>query len=808
MADIKISYRSLFAAPFLLKSCLVILLLGKSIFLSAQLNMQLVGQLDYEQKVNDVWGYTTEDGTEYALVGTQTGTSVVSLADPANPVELFFVEGTSTTWRDMDTWGHYGFVVCDNCEDGLLVMDLSDLPNSMPYYFWNELPNTTYESAHTIFIDEFGYGYLNGTNLESRRAVYVDLFSNPGQVQFAGYGPLDYAHDAYVRDNIMYAAEIYDGELAIYDVSDKSNTVFLGSQVTPSSFTHNTWLSDDSKTVFTTDEKPMSSTTAYDINDFSDIKILDRFFSESSIGLEALPHNVYVKNDYLVISHYTDGVVIVDAQYPDNLVEVAHYDTYPNPDVGSNGCWSAYPFLPSGLVLASDRQTGLYVLTADYNRASYLKGKVTDAVTGANLNQVQVTVVQANRSTTTDGFGDYKTGITESGTFDVLFRLQFYKNKIISASFTNNQLTVVDAELEPAINFTLNGQVKDALSGAGIARAKLRFESEFYAYETTADDNGNYTIADFYSDEYQVTAGQWAYKTILEEYNIEATNFDISLNQGYEDNFLLDLGWTVSGGGDQGDWVRAISEGALIVSQSVPPAYLSPSEDVAEDPGNYCYVTGNGGPVLDVELIDFTRLASPIIDMRTWQKPMVSFYHWFSSIVGPYISSPQNGGGYLDFKIYNGVDTVLIERWDSAEELVFPEWLKSEYVILDFINPTGQMQFIFEAQGGSIDKSFDEAAIDYFRAWDAEANNPPNESCISAEIYPNPYREAFTLEYQIETLDDATFRVFDAIGKELLAANLESVAGRIELGAGWLSGVYFLEIKCGGDRKSFVLIRQ
>jgi hypothetical protein len=316
-------------------------------------------------------------------------------------------------------------------------------------------------------------------------------------------------------------------------------------------------------------------------------------------------------------------------------------------------------------------------------------------------------------------------------------------------------------------------------------------------------------ITDFYPDVYQVVAGQWAYKTIFEERDVTAvSNLDINLESGYEDNFLVDLGWTVSGGGDQGDWVRVVSEGALFMSQTVPPRYLSPSIDVAEDPGNYCYVTGNGGPVLDAELIDFTRLTSQIIDMSTWQKPMVSFYHWFSSLVGPFISSPQNAGGYLDFKIFNGVDTVLVERWDSEDEVVFPEWLKSEYVIFDYINPTAQMQFIFEAQGGSVDKSFDEAAIDFFRAWDADANNPPAEKCISATVFPNPYREEFTLEYQIASLDDAEIRIFDVLGKELLHVEPAGVIGQLQFGTDLMAGLYFLQMKCGGDRKSFVLVKQ
>ena len=72
----------------------------------AQLNMSVVGQLNYQtlrgSDVSDVWGYVDETGIEYALVGVNGGgVSVVSLADPENPVEVFWFPGEYTIWRDL-----------------------------------------------------------------------------------------------------------------------------------------------------------------------------------------------------------------------------------------------------------------------------------------------------------------------------------------------------------------------------------------------------------------------------------------------------------------------------------------------------------------------------------------------------------------------------------------------------------------------------------------------------------------------------------------------------------------------------------
>ena len=41
-----------------------------------QLNTELLSNLPYGPDLNDVWGYTDDDGTEYALVGLRTGVSV------------------------------------------------------------------------------------------------------------------------------------------------------------------------------------------------------------------------------------------------------------------------------------------------------------------------------------------------------------------------------------------------------------------------------------------------------------------------------------------------------------------------------------------------------------------------------------------------------------------------------------------------------------------------------------------------------------------------------------------------------------
>lgn len=419
--------------------------------LLAQLNMSLLSQIDYDQDVNDVWGYRSNgpDSTEYALVGTRNGLSIVSLADPENPEEVVFIDGPSSLWRDIKSWEDHVYVT-NETSGGLLVVDMSQALDTITWYRWTpEVPvYGTLTDAHNLFVDEFGYGYLAGTNLPNSRTLIVDFFTDPANPAVVAVGPPVYAHDIYARDNKMYASEIYEGRMAIYDISDKQNISLLATQPTPSSFTHNIWLSDDGNVAFTTDERPNAPVAAYDISDLNNIVELDQYRPVATLGQGVVPHNVHVWNDWLILSYYDDGGIIVDASRPHNLIEVGNFDTFFG--VGFGGAWGAYPFLPSGLVLVTDIANGLFVLDANYVRACFLEGKVIDAITGLPINNVTVEIdsEQPNFATTFID-GKYETGQAIPGTFDVTFSAAGYATKVVSAELLNGEVTILNVELLP-----------------------------------------------------------------------------------------------------------------------------------------------------------------------------------------------------------------------------------------------------------------------------------------------------------------------------------------------------------------------
>ena len=329
-------------------------------------NMTLLGKLDYQQGLNDVWGFSDKQNNEFAIVGLVNGTSIVDVTNPSSLHEIAFIPGPTSVWRDIKTFGNYAYVVHDSYSNGesqgVMIIDLLEVANDSIRYT-NFLPNY-FSRFHNLYIDENGILYLFGGDFGNGGLLIYDILTNPEDPILLGSYEQFYLHDGMVRGDTLWGSAVYAGMLLAIDVSDKSNPVLLGSVATPNNFTHNAWVSDDGNTVFTTDEVSGAYIAAVDVSDVSDMTVIDQIQSWSS-ETNVIPHNTHVLGDYLVTSYYCDGVTIVDASDPSDLQEVAYYDTSDSVGGTFSGAWGAYPYLPSGNILVSDRQEGLHVLSVD-----------------------------------------------------------------------------------------------------------------------------------------------------------------------------------------------------------------------------------------------------------------------------------------------------------------------------------------------------------------------------------------------------------------------------------------------------------
>ena len=141
----------------MLKKLLVAVVIFLQIQISfAQLNMSLLGQYDYPGSrgdVSDIWGYVDEMGNEYAIVGNETGVSIVNVTNPSNLVEVFYTPGANTIWRDMKTWNDKAYITNEG-GNGLMIIDLAPLPGSTALTVTNYAGSTyPFTTAHNLYID-------------------------------------------------------------------------------------------------------------------------------------------------------------------------------------------------------------------------------------------------------------------------------------------------------------------------------------------------------------------------------------------------------------------------------------------------------------------------------------------------------------------------------------------------------------------------------------------------------------------------------------------------------------------------------
>ena len=119
--------------------------------------------------LSDIWGWVDSLGNEYAIVGTNQGTSIFSLVNPSQPVEVFFEQGMYSIWRDIKTHGNYAYVTTE-AANGLLIIDMSTLPSdtNLTTYYYNGPALASWQKAHNLFIDDRGYAYIFGANRETK----------------------------------------------------------------------------------------------------------------------------------------------------------------------------------------------------------------------------------------------------------------------------------------------------------------------------------------------------------------------------------------------------------------------------------------------------------------------------------------------------------------------------------------------------------------------------------------------------------------------------------------------------------------
>lgn len=329
---------------------------------------------------NDIWGYTSENGTEYALVGGFDGTYIVDVSTtPADPFLASFVPGSYSTHRDIKTNGHYMYTGTEanlpNLDSllndvyyvqpqGVQVVDIEDPANPQVVNEWDGVVQSHNLMEADGYLYVIGSGALTSVDGEQEawglhNLIILDL-ADPANPEMVGNWDGQYLHDVCVKDDILYGCAIYSNSMIAFDISDKTNPSEIANWGGVP-YAHACWVAEDGNTVFTASETTGGHIMSFNVTDINNVEFLDEWAPPGGQYYSA--HNIFVKENYLYISYYVYGLQILDISDPANMVRVGVYDTYPlNLSYIYSGAWGTYPYLPSGNIITADRTFGLFVV--------------------------------------------------------------------------------------------------------------------------------------------------------------------------------------------------------------------------------------------------------------------------------------------------------------------------------------------------------------------------------------------------------------------------------------------------------------
>jgi choice-of-anchor B domain-containing protein len=335
-------------------------------------NVSLIGQWNDNTLPNNGFGGAYSDvyggvinGIEYAVIASTEGAHILSLEDPTNPTESAFIPGafggSGVTHRDYHIIGNLLYAASDQGASTLQVIDLSPLP-SPPVIIYNS--DAIFSRAHNIFIDVMHdrlYAVsASGTGLSSPVLVIDISIPTAPVLEFDLSNFISGAHDIYVEDDVAFINGA--GGLTVVDLSGATPTLAGTLYDYPDQGgNHSGWRDKNTGIYVFADENHGYDLKVCDTNDLTDITVESTF--NSDVDPSSIPHNLIIKDQYVHLSYYHDGLQIFDLSDPQNPVLAGYYDTFlPNDHSGFKGAWGVYPLLPSGLILISDMMEGLFVL--------------------------------------------------------------------------------------------------------------------------------------------------------------------------------------------------------------------------------------------------------------------------------------------------------------------------------------------------------------------------------------------------------------------------------------------------------------
>ena len=437
---------------------------SQNITLTALINPNTTDSGPDNRHYSGCWGWKqTSLNKEYAIVGASNGTYFIDVTIPATPSVCAFVPGKSgCTWREIKTYQNFCYVASDDgAPNTFQIIDMSTLPSTVTLVH----NGTTYfERGHTLWIDQDKM-YVGGvTTTSNSSAMNVYSLATPTAPlllrKLAQDVPsIGYVHDMYVRKDTIFASAGTSG-LFILKLTATNTFSNLGSYsgYAGSNYNHASMLTQDGKYLVFCDEVPVAQPIRMvNVQNFANVQPIQTFKPHTG----TTPHNPYlIGNKWAIISCYQDGMFIYDISQPGNVALSGFFDTHPQGGFNvSNyfgndyrGNWGAYPYLPSGIIIAVDMQNGVFILdpTAAFSNPVGLKDKGVQSNNFIVYPNPASNFVSINYATTNESKVQLKNTLGQ-----IVFEKNFKGNvtdNLNLNSFSNGNYIISITEKEGTIN--------------------------------------------------------------------------------------------------------------------------------------------------------------------------------------------------------------------------------------------------------------------------------------------------------------------------------------------------------------------
>lgn len=636
---------------------------------------------------NTCWGYTSPSGREYAIIGVSTGTVFVEVTDPGDAQVVAVLAGPTSVWRDMKVFGTRCYAVSEG-GGGIQVFDLSLIDSGTVSQVGSVTTGGT-QSTHTIFInEESGYLYrCGGGNTPVMGLRIYDLNADPVNPPLVGQWNNRYVHETQVvnwttgpfagREVAFAFANDSSGggtpRVEILDVTNKASiTSIAAASYGNAEFCHQGWLSTDRKYLFVDDELDESAFSIFSRTRVIDVQNLAAPFEAGTFesGAPSIDHNQYTVGNMLFQSNYRSGLRVFDATNPLSPTQIAYFDTFPNSNSANfNGLWNNYPFFPSGTVIGSDIERGLFVWRLGDRDLDISFPDGVPALLDADGDSFRVLIAapaSAPGNTVEPGSAKLR---FNAGAGDVEVPLTHVSGDEYLA-------TLPALACETEVRFFVT-----ARSGAGVTIREP---------DTAPTGSLGAVVA-------------------------------TTLTSAFDDSMETNTGWFVGATDDDataGIWVRAnpVGTGA------------QPEDDNPAGTGTLCWITGNGTPGGGIGAADLdggtTTLTSPLMDATALTgTPFVSYYRWYSNDQG---ADPNSDSMPVEISNDNGANWTQLELVTENAGA----WVHRSFRVADFVSPTDQIRIRFRARdlspGSIVEAGVDDVRLEFVVCAPPPASCPGN----------------------------------------------------------------------------------